>query len=135
MSILRHATLVAMPFLAGAALAQAPAPKAPPSIPGVSPQGSAIAVAKMHANDALLKQLFVQMRDTSMQLQVETQRPVLNVDLFATLVKKLDALQTQFHSKQTDNIILTLRALPVGDRGPFLKAISVKPANAAPPAH
>lgn len=144
MSILRHAALAALPFLAGAALAQgaptpaAAPPKAPQGIPGVSPQGNAIALQKLHQSDAILKQMVLQIRDAGQQLQLEAQRPVINVDLLGALIKKVDGLTAQIRAKQADNVAQALHALPPGDRTPFVRAVILggpRPANAAPPAH
>lgn len=139
MSVLRVACLFALPLLAGGALAQAPAAKAPApmTVPGVSPAGNA-ALAKFRQGDTQGKQIYLQIRDTSMQIQLETQRPKVNVDLLGTLLKKLDGLSAQFRARQTDQLIQVLKALPEGDRIPFLKAAGIGPRPTPPttaPAH
>jgi hypothetical protein len=129
MAAFRTLSLLALPFLAAAASAQAPAPAAP-AIPGVSAQGNA-ALAKFRGGDAQAKQLFAQIRATAQQLQLETQRPALNLDLIASLLKKMDGLQAQFRTRQTDLLIQALHALPPADRTPFIKATIARPSTPA----
>lgn len=121
----RFPVLAALPFLAGAALAQGAPSNAPVQAhyPGVSPAGNAVLTRQLQQGDAQLKMLIVQLRDTTKELQLALQRPTLDVEPFAALMKRSDALQAQIRLRQTDRILIALRGLPSGDRLPFLKAI------------
>lgn len=136
----RFVLFAALPFLASAALAQgasAPAARAPAPqahYPGVSPAGNAILTRLLQQGDPQLRQIILQVRDTTKEMQLAVQRPTLDVDQFAALMKRGDTLQAQSRTRQTERIVIALRALPAADRLPFLKAIGSTSAPAPVPA-
>lgn len=140
MAALRILCLAALPFVAGAALAQAaPKPTAPAAapqpqitIPGVSQAGVAVLNKMRNMPDNGLKMIIGQLRDVSSQLALEIQRPVIDVDKIAALLKKREMLMAQSQTRQDDRLVAVIKALPAADRAPFLRAVSGPPAGAQP---
>jgi len=134
MSVIRAACLALLPFWASASLAQsAPAPM---NVPGVSAAGNAVLTKLWRAPDPGFRMILGQLKDISAQLQLESQRPEVDVDTIAALLKKREGLAAQSLTRQNDRTVAALKALPVEDRGPFLRAISrsIGAAPAATPA-
>lgn len=139
MSVIRAACLALLPLAGGAALAQTPAAApAPLNLPGVSAAGNATLTKLWRAPDPAFRMILGQLKDISAQLQLESQRPEIDVDKISALLRKREGLSAQSQTRQNDRTIAALKALPVEDRAPFLRAISrsigAAPAPAATPA-
>jgi len=128
MSAVRTACVALLPLLAVSAFAQTPAAKAPSapsvSVPGVSPAGNAIITKSRNMPDQQLRVILGQLKDVSSQLQLETQRPQIDLDKLATLLKRREGLVAQSQTRQDDRLLALLKALAPEDRAAFLRALS-----------
>ena len=133
MSAIRAGLLAALLVQAPvAAIAQSAAPDAATAYPGVSTAGNATLAKLYRAPDPTYRMILGELKDVSAQLQLEGQRPSIDVDKITTLLRRREGLAAQSQTRRDDRVIAALKALAPEDRGPFLHAISRSVASPTP---
>jgi uncharacterized membrane protein len=109
----------------------APAKPVPRAFPGLSPAGNATLAKLQSTPDPQLNQIVQQQRRVHDELMTVVTAATIDPAKVADIMHRADDLQGQLRARATERLVQAVTALPEADRGPFLRALVIRPSAPA----